>query len=243
MSINIEKLECEKFAEFYNLLQEGNKICNLTTILDREDVFIKHFLDSILPEEYFEKRANCIEIGSGAGFPSIPLMICREDLKFTLIESIQKKVDFLKQAVHKLQLNAVVLNNRAEVLAHKEQYREKFDICTARAVAKMVTLVEYCLPFIKIGGKMIAYKANIEKELQEAQYAIELLGGKIIKEVKYSLPKNMGHRTIIIIEKVKNTEKRYPRGKGKERAKPLLEKRKIDESNCIDRTPHIKEKF
>lgn len=220
----IEMLDCQKFSEFYNLLQEGNKICNLTTILDREEVFIKHFLDSILPKKYFDEGANCIEIGSGAGFPSIPLMIAREDLKFTLVESIQKKVNFLKNAVQKMQLNAVVLQNRAEELAHNKQYREKFDICTARAVAKMVTLVEYCLPFVKIGGKMIAYKANVQQELEEAEYAIELLGGKVIEQAEYTLPEDMGSRTVVIIEKVKNTAEQYPRGRGKERSKPLLGK-------------------
>ena len=220
----IESLKAEKFEAFYQLLQKGNEICNLTTIVDREQAFIKHFLDSILPEKYFNEGANCIEIGSGAGFPSIPLMLYREDLKFTLVESIQKKVNFLKLAVEKLQLNGIVLQNRAEILAQNGEYREKFDIVTARAVAKMVTLVEYCLPFIKIGGKMIAYKGNVEEELKEADYAICCLGGKIIEQIEYSLPKDMGNRSVVIIEKIKNTPPQYPRGKGKERSKPLMEK-------------------
>lgn len=220
-------LQKEEFTVFYKLLQQGNAVCNLTTIIEEKEVYHKHFLDSILPEALFTQGAKCIEIGSGAGFPSIPLMLIRKDLHFTLVESIQKKVNFLKKAVEQMQLNAEVVENRAEVLAHLEVYREKFDICTARAVAKMVTLVEYCLPFLKVGGKLIAYKANVEEELQEAEYAITLLGGKIEQKIEYTLPNGMGNRVIVVIKKIKETPQKYPRGKGKERSKPLLKKKEV----------------
>lgn len=215
-------LKKEEFTEFYRLLQKGNEICNLTTIVEKEDVYNKHFLDSILPEAAFLKDAKCIEIGSGAGFPSIPLLLVRNDLQFTLVESIQKKVNFLRQTVQTLQLNATVVANRAEVLAHVKEYREQFDICTARAVAKMVTLVEYCLPFVKVGGRLIAYKANVIEELKEAEYAIDLLGGKVLEKIEYALPNGIGNRVVVVIEKVKNTPQKYPRGKGKERSRPLI---------------------
>lgn len=219
-----EMLKCQKFEEFYNILQEGNKVCNLTTIVDREEVYIKHFLDSILAEKYFKKDGKVIEIGSGAGFPSIPLALVREDLQWTMVESIQKKVNFLQNAVQKLNLKAVVIENRAEILAQKPEYREQFDICTARAVAKMTTLVEYCLPFVKIGGYMVAYKSDIQQELDEAQYAIELLGAEISDIQEYILPKNMGNRKMILLKKIKNTPTQYPRGRGKERSKPLIKR-------------------
>ena len=219
------------FEKFYNLLQMGNAVCNLmsqSSIGDKGEVYIKHFLDSVLPERAFPEGANCIEVGSGGGFPSIPLMLMRKDLQFTMVESIQKKVNFLQNTIKKLDLPAVIINNRAEVLAHMPEYREKFDVCTARAVARMVTLVEYCLPLVKVGGRMIAYKMQYDtnEELKEAEYAIELLGGKVVDTVVYRLIYHNTLREAIVIEKVKNTPEKYPRGRGKERSKPLIKMEK-----------------
>lgn len=211
-----------KFKDFKNMLLERNRICNLTSICDEKGVFYKHFLDSIAGESLFFKGAHVAEIGSGGGFPSIPLKLVRDDLKFTLIESTGKKCAFLNEVVDKLQLNCVQVRNiRAEDGAHDKNMREKFDICCARAVAQLNTLAEYCLPFVKIGGSFIAYKGDCEEELKAAEKAIKVLGGEIEKVINYDLPEGNGKRTLISIRKVKSSPPLYPRGRGLERKKPL----------------------
>lgn len=212
----------EKFSSFERMLIERNRICNLTSLVEHEEVIYKHFLDSVAGESLFKEGASVAEIGSGGGFPSIPLMIVRGDLKFTLIESTNKKCTFLKEVVDKLGLNcAQVLNIRAEDGAHSEKLREKFDCVCARAVAQLNTLCEYCLPYVKPGGSFIAYKGDAEEEIKNAENAIKVLGGKIDEIIKYELPKNMGARTLISIKKVNKTPSLYPRGNGKERKNPL----------------------
>lgn len=212
----------EKFNEFYKILNFYNNQYNLTRIIEREECNVKHFLDSVCAEKYFKQNANVIEIGSGAGFPSIPLKILRDDLSFTLVESVGKKCSFLNEVVKELNLsNVEVVNMRAEDGGKDIKYREKYDICCARAVARLNTLSEYCVPFIKKGGKFIAYKGDAKEEIKEAENAFKVLGVKIEKVENYELLKNMGSRTLIICEKFKNTEKIYPRGNGKERKKPL----------------------
>lgn len=210
-----------KFDAFKNLLQEHNKMYNLTAICDDEGIYYKHFLDSIIPEQYFEMGANVVEIGSGGGFPSIPLKIIRDDLKFTLVESTGKKCNFLNTVVDKLRLDCVQVKNiRAEDGSHDPFMREKYTICCARAVAALNTLCEYCLPYVKVGGKFIAYKGECESELDDAANAIKILGGEIEKVVRYEL-ENCGKRTLVIVKKVRSTPKNYPRGHGKERKIPL----------------------
>lgn len=209
------------FEKYFSLLTEYNARFNLTAITEREEVFEKHFLDSVTGERLISSNADVLEVGSGAGFPSLPLKIIRNDLKFTLVESTGKKCEFLKTAVAELGLSDVtVLNERAETLAHDPFYREKFDVCCARAVAKLNTLSEYCLPFVKQGGKFLAYKANADEELREAENAIKKLGGRVGRIYRYSLP-NHGGRTLISVEKIKSTPALYPRGQGKERKNPL----------------------
>lgn len=211
-----------QFQIFKDLLLESNKKYNLTAICDEKEVYIKHFLDSILPNDEFPVSASVVEIGSGGGFPSIPLKILRDDLRFTLIESTGKKCAFLKEAVQNLNLKCVqVLNIRAEDGALDVNLREKFDVATARAVARLNTLCEYCLPFVKVGGKFIAYKGECEDELEEAKNAVKILGGEVEKKINFELPENGGKRTVIVIKKVCATPKKYPRGRGLERKKPL----------------------
>lgn len=217
----IEK-ESEKFSLFRGLLTEYNKKFNLTAVCDEKGIYLKHFLDSVLGESYFKKGADVVEIGSGGGFPSIPLKIVREDLKFTLIESTGKKCDFLNIVVEKLGLDCVkVLNIRAEDGGRDPLLREKFDICCARAVARLNTLCEYCLPFVKVGGIFIAYKGDCKEEIEESVNAVKILGGKIISTEKYALPQDGDARTLVVIKKVFSTPSAYPRGQGKERKKPL----------------------
>ena len=211
-----------KFEQFRELLVEYNNKCNLTSILEKKEVYIKHFSDSIIPENLFHLNSQVIEVGSGGGFPSIPLKIVRDDLNFTLIESTGKKCVYLEEVIEKLGLSGMkVLNIRAEEGGRIQNLREKFDIAEARAVAALNTLCEYCLPFVKVGGLFIAYKGEAEKEIEESKNAIEILGGAIEKVYSYSLPENCGKRTVIVIKKIKKTPEKYPRGRGLERKKPL----------------------
>ena len=212
----------EKFDAFRALLLEYNARYNLTTILDEKDMFYKHFLDSVVGENLFPKNGKVIEIGSGAGFPSMPLKLIRDDLSFTLVESVGKKCEFLHAVVDKLGLSNVnIYSKRAEDLAKEVMHREKYDIATARAVARMNTLAEYCLPFVKVGGAFVAYKSGDVTEIEEAQTACKILGGKIQSVEKYELPEGYGERTLAVVAKIKSTPNKYPRGQGKERKSPL----------------------
>lgn len=212
----------EAFALYRELLLEYNEKYNLTTILEEKDMFYKHFVDSVVGESFFKANARVAEIGSGAGFPSIPLKIVRPDLSFDLFESVGKKCEFLRVVVDKLGLSNVhIYNLRAEEGARDSKHREKYDYATARAVARMNTLSEYCLPFVKVGGAFIAYKSGETEEIEEAKTAYKTLGSKLVKVEKYALGENYGERSIAVVEKVKNTPSRYPRGQGRERKQPL----------------------
>ena len=212
----------DKFGKFKDILLTQNKICNLTSVCDDKGVLYKHFLDSIAGEFLFSKGAHVVEIGSGGGFPSIPLKIIRNDLDFTLIDSTHKKCVYLEQVVEKLALNCVQVKNiRAEDGARDKSLREKFDISCARAVERINTLAEYCMPFVKVGGSFIAYKGDCTDEINEAGRAVKILGGEIAEVFTYDLPENCGKRTLINIKKIKSTPLLYPRGHGMERKKPL----------------------
>ena len=218
----IENEKKEQFALYEALIKEYNERYNLTTILEKKDMFYKHFLDSSVGEPLFTKNASVLEVGSGAGFPSIPLKILRPDLRFTLLESVGKKCEFLKVVVDKLGLSNVhIYNLRAEDAAKDGKFREGYDCVTARAVARMNTLSEYCMPFVKVGGQFIAYKSGDVTEIQEAETACKILGGKIEKIYEYSLPEGYGDRALAVVKKTKNTPNKYPRGQGKERKLPL----------------------
>ncbi len=212
-----ERLEC-----FRSLLLEYNARYNLTAITEEKDVYYKHFLDSAAGMDLFQKGVKAAEIGSGAGFPSMVLKILRDDLQFDLFESVGKKCEFLRAAVDKLQLQGVhIYNMRAEDAAKDKKFRERYDVVTARAVARMNTLSEYCLPFVKIGGEFIAYKSGDTAEIKEAENAYFTLGGKLSAVYEYSLPEGYGERVLAVVKKVKATPPAYPRGQGKERKNPL----------------------
>lgn len=212
-----ERLEC-----FRALLLEYNARYNLTAITEEKDVYYKHFLDSAAGVDLFQKGVKAAEIGSGAGFPSMVLKILRDDLQFDLFESVGKKCEFLRAAVDKLQLQGVhIYNMRAEDAAKDKKFRERYDVVTARAVARMNTLSEYCLPFVKIGGEFIAYKSGDTAEIKEAENAYFTLGGKLSAVYEYSLPEGYGERVLAVVKKVKATPPAYPRGQGKERKNPL----------------------
>lgn len=220
--IQLSDDKISKLNSFGDYLRSVNEVMNLTTVTENGEMWIKHFLDSIAGSPYFPAGASCCEVGSGGGFPSIPLKIFREDLKFTLVESTGKKCEYLKRVRDHLQLNGVeVVCARAEELSRKEDFRETFDVVTARAVARLNTLCEYCIPFVKRGGLFIAYKGDAEEEIKEAENAVKILGGKIKSVETFDLPGGAGKRNIVIIEKIKETPLKYPRGNGKERKNPL----------------------
>ena len=212
----------EKFEAFRALILEYNQRYNLTTILEEKDMYYKHFLDSAAGADLFKKGGKVAEIGSGAGFPSIVVKILRDDLSFDLFESVGKKCEFLHAVVDKLDLTDMhIYNIRAEDAARDKNFRESYDHVTARAVARMNTLSEYCLPFAKVGGSFIAYKSGDTEEITEAESAYKILGAKCEKVIPYSLPENYGERILAVVKKVKPTPPKYPRGQGKERKNPL----------------------
>lgn len=211
----------DKFNRFYEILISENEAVNITSVTQKKEVIYKHFFDSAMGESLIEKNSKVVEIGSGGGFPSVPLKIMREDLDFTLIESTGKKCRCLENTVEKLGLKCVkVLNIRAEEGAHTS-LRESFDCAVARAVARLNTLCEYCLPYVRTGGIFIAYKGECKEELEEARRAIELLGGSTERVERYSLPEGTGERSLVVIRKIKPTPSLYPRGRGRERKNPL----------------------
>lgn len=222
--INLEKYKTEnteKLLKFKELLLFYNKKFNLTSITEDKEFEVKHLEDSIKNEKYFPLNSNVVEVGSGGGFPSIPLMCIRDDLTFTLVESVGKKCEFLKTAIRELNLKAEVLNKRAEDVGKDKNLRESFDVSTARAVARLNSLSEYCIPLIKKGGLFIAYKGFDKEEIKESENAIKILGGKLIESENYKLSYDLGERNVYIIKKIENTPIKYPRGNGKERSKPL----------------------
>lgn len=211
----------ESFEKLYLLLSEYNKKFNLTSVCGREEVFLKHFLDSVVGEKYLNRLSTVTEIGSGGGFPSLPLKIIRDDLRFTLIESTKKKCGYLQTCVDNLGLGGMTVKNiRAEDGGKDLSMREKSDAAVARAVARLNVLCEYCMPFVKVGGRFIAYKGEAAEEIEEARRAIKILGGEIEHCEEYFLP-NGDKRTLVVIKKISPTSLKYPRGQGKERKSPL----------------------
>ena len=211
----------EKFTQFYRMLLQYNAAFNLTAITREEEVFHKHFLDSLAGGRRIPQGASVAEVGSGAGFPSVPLSIVRPDLSFTLIESTGKKCQFLKTVAEALGLRITVCQMRAEDAGRDAAFRERFDCAIARAVAPLPTLAEYCLPLVKKGGSMIAWKGS-EDETDAARNAVRILGGGNVRAVRYTLPEGYGDRMLVLAEKLRETPAKYPRGQGKERKSPLL---------------------
>jgi 16S rRNA (guanine527-N7)-methyltransferase len=225
--LNIEATHeaIEKFELLKGLLLEWNEKINLTAITDLDEVDIKHFVDSAtcLSTGYIKDGLDIIDVGTGAGFPGVPLKILNESLNLTLLDSLNKRIKYLDEVVNKLDLkNVTLVHSRAEDGGASKLYREKYDIALSRAVAAMNVLCEYCLPFVKKGGYFICQKGpSYQEELDHAAKAIEVLGGKL-KEVKsYKLPNSEITHYIIIIEKIKETPTKYPRKAGKPAAEPI----------------------
>jgi len=223
INIDITDKQVKKFFSYMNLLIEWNKKINLTTIIEPKEIIIKHFVDCGTILKYLKDGENIIDIGTGAGFPGIPIKILNENLNVTLVDSLNKRINFLNEVCIALDLeNIELIHSRAEDLAKNKSYRENFDKSVSRAVANLTTLAEYDLPFIKKGGQMIAMKGvEIEKELQNAEKAINILGGKIIEVNKFTLIDTDNKRSIVLIDKVKPTPKQFPRKAGKPLKEPI----------------------
>ncbi len=208
--------QVENFFKYMNLLLEWNEKINLTAITDVDDIILKHFIDSMTVLKYIEKDKSIIDVGTGAGFPGIPIAIMREDVKITLLDSLNKRINFLNEVCSELKINNIeTIHGRAEEAGQNKQYREKYDIAVSRAVANMTTLSEYLIPFVKVGGICICMKGSeIDHELEQAKFAIKELGGKIEKVEKFNLPDSDIERNIVIIKKIKPTPNRYPRKAG-----------------------------
>jgi len=222
MSENINQDKLNMFDIYFNQLIDYNQKVNLTAITDKEEVYIKHFYDSCLSHNIIPSNAKVVDIGTGAGFPGVPLKIVRNDIDLHLVDSLNKRIIFLNELKQKLNISYSTYHSRAEDFCTSLNNREQFDVCVSRAVAKLNTLAEYCLPLVKVGGIFIAYKGGeINNELTESNKAIDLLGGKVIDIKKIDLPNNMGSRSLIIIKKIKNTPTKYPRNKNLPKIKPL----------------------
>jgi 16S rRNA (guanine527-N7)-methyltransferase len=224
-NINLEKEDIESFFKYKETLLKWNKNINLTAITDDRDIIIKHFIDSISVVPYIGKDLKkVIDVGTGAGFPGIPLKIIKKDLNVTLLDSLEKRTKFLNEVIEKLDLkNIEVIHSRAEDKGVSGDFREKFDLALARAVANLPVLLEYCLPFVKTGGTFIAMKgSDIQEELDNSKKALEILGGEIKDVIKFNLPSTDIKRNIIIIKKFRHTPTKYPRKSGKPSKAPLI---------------------
>ncbi len=219
--IILDDTALERFDTYAELLVEWNGKMNLTAIAEPEEIEVKHFLDCLMLTKYFQLEYNqtVIDVGAGAGFPSVPLLIYKPDLCLTMMDAINKRLTFLDTAVHALGLKAQLIHERAEAAGQDENYREKFDLATARAVAPMNVLSEYCLPFVKVGGYFVALKGSND-DTQSAISAIETLGGEVVDNISYKL-NGTEPRSIVIVKKISQTPTQYPRKSKKISTKPL----------------------
>lgn len=233
INITLNDTQIQQFEKYTELLLEWNKVMNLTAITDENEIIIKHFVDSIsivLFDDFdFVEKVNktdiktIIDIGTGAGFPGIPLKIVFPELNITLVDSLNKRINFLNSVISELDLkNIVAIHARAEEIAKNDKYRERFDLCVSRAVANLSTLTEYCLPFVRVNKYFIPYKSQkIDDEIQMGSKCITVMGGKIINKFKFVLNNTNYERSFIFIKKIKNTPKKYPRSGNKPSKEPI----------------------
>ncbi len=225
LNIQLSENQYHQFIDYYDLLIEWNNVMNLTAIIDFDEVVIKHFIDSlslIKSVDLYDEK-SLIDVGTGAGFPGIPLKIAFPNLNVTLLDSLNKRVKFLNEVINTLSLQSIkVYHGRAEDYAKLFEFRESFDLSVSRAVANLATLSEYCLPFVKKGGLFISYKSDkIIDEINSASNGIQILGGKIENQIEFKLPGSDYYRNLLLIRKVNITPKTFPRKAGLPSKEPL----------------------
>ena len=224
INIVLNGTQKEQFYKYMNLLIEWNEKINLTAITEPNEIILKHFIDSITISKHIEEGKNVIDVGTGAGFPGIPIEITRPGVEVELLDSLNKRINFLNIVIEELGLkNIKAIHARVEEFAKNKSNREKYDVVTSRAVANLNVLAEYMLPLVSVGGKCICMKGpNIEEEINGSKKAIEILGGKIEKVEEFNLPGTDIKRTIILIKKIKNTPEKYPRKPGTPSKEPIV---------------------
>lgn len=224
--IRLNDQQMTQFNRYFELLVEWNEKMNLTAITELEEVYLKHFYDSLtvaMHVELADQTYRLVDVGSGAGFPSIPLKIALPNLEVTIVDSLNKRINFINEVINALGLEGVhAYHDRAETFGQNPQFRGQFDFATARAVARLNLLAEFCLPLVKKNGQFLAMKAQqSDDEIEEAKHAIAILGGKFAEDIQFDLPAEAGERHILRIEKPKETPKKYPRKPGKPAKSPL----------------------
>lgn len=224
LNIELKEEQIKQFYDYMNLLIEWNKKINLTAIIKPKEIILKHFVDSLTISKNINEKSTLVDVGTGAGFPGIPLKILRNDIEITLVDSLNKRIKFLDEVIEKLSLdNIKAVHGRAEEVGKNKEYREKFDYATSRAVANISTLSEYLIPLINKHGKCIYMKgSDTNEELVKGKKAISVLGGKVASKEEFVLPSSDIRRTIIIIEKIKNTPIKYPRKSGTPSKEPII---------------------
>lgn len=225
LNIKLNDDQINSFILYKELLKEWNEKINLTSITDDIEIDIKHFLDSLTPAvtNMFDGNKKIIDVGTGGGFPGLPLKIYNKELDVTLLDSLNKRIIFLNEVIKSLELKRInAIHGRAEELGRKEEYREQYDICISRAVASLDTLSEYCMPFVKKGGYFISMKGpDVDEEIIQSEKGIKILGGKVVDKKIFTLPESDINHSLIIIEKIKETPTKYPRAGGKPKKDPL----------------------
>lgn len=225
LGLTVNEQQKKQFVRFYEYLTEKNKVMNLTGITEFEEVLVKHFLDSLTCVKALDmtKVKKVIDIGTGAGFPGVPLKIMFPEITFTLLDSLRKRVNFLEETFDLTGLTKIeAIHGRAEEFARNKNYREKYDVCVSRAVSNLATLSEYCLPYVRKGGYFISYKSGkVQEETEQAAKAVKILGGEIKDIIYFQLPDSEIERSLVVIEKIKNTPQKYPRKAGTPAKEPL----------------------